>query len=134
MSPSEERAFTATTPTQRLAAAIRQARLDQGLSQVAAATKGGCSPQSWKNAEKGQRPPRSFTLASIDRALRWETGVAASILAGDDPPPLSKPPPAAPDPGITAQLEQIRAEVAEMKRRLGALVALMAGGGDGDGA
>jgi transcriptional regulator with XRE-family HTH domain len=105
----------------RLAKTVREERGRQGLTQVAAAARGGTSPQTWKNVEAGQRPPRDFTLAKVDLALRWPTGTAHDILGGGKPPAPGSWQPVEP----AAEPENVVAILARIEAKIDALFALV---------
>lgn len=71
----------------RLGLAIKARREELGLTtQQALADAAGVTRQTVQSLESGkQRTRMPATIAPIEKALGWEPGTAARILAGDDP-------------------------------------------------
>lgn len=70
--------------SEQLARAVRERREQLSLSMAAAEEAGGPSQPTLARIENGQSPPpRPITLAKLDKALRWRSGTAARVYAGD---------------------------------------------------
>lgn len=69
-----------TRPLQRLADAVRGARVGLGLTKEAAARRGSMSSITWKRAEDGL-VLHELSLAKIERVLGWPAGTASRILS-----------------------------------------------------
>ena len=76
---------------QRLASAVKQARLDRGWTQDDAADQSGLTKNSWRAVESG-RPVRDLTYAAVERALGWPGGTCRRVLAGLEAPAAPAPP------------------------------------------
>lgn len=75
----------------RLAIAVKNRRAELGLAQGDLAARGGPSVVVVGQIEREQQAnPQTLTLARLDRALEWETGSSASILAGGAPTPVTR--------------------------------------------
>lgn len=71
---------------------IDQRRADLGLDTVQLAAKMGTSRQWLIDLRNGKiTRPRATTRRAIERALDWEQGSVAEILAGGEPTPLPEP-------------------------------------------
>lgn len=74
---------------QRLARAVKARRTQLGLAQGDLGALGGPGVVTVGQIERGQNRPQGLTLARLDRALSWEPGSAAEILAGGSPTPIA---------------------------------------------
>jgi hypothetical protein len=73
----------------RLGKLVRARRLALGLTQDAVQAAGGPSDRRQTAIELGRLPvPTPFTLAKVDRVLRWEAGSAERVLEGGEPTEL----------------------------------------------
>lgn len=105
----------------RFGQAVRAARVGAGLSQEAAARRGGISVVSWGAVERGRRSPGDRSLAAIERGVGWSSGTATRVWAGGKPPRPPKPPiePPPADLGqVVERLDRLEQLVAEVLRRL----------------
>lgn len=81
---------------QGLAEAVKARRTELGLAQGDLASRGGPSVVVVGQIERQQQPhPQALTLSRLDRALAWEPGSAAAVLAGGRAHPLEGGQPAA---------------------------------------
>lgn len=93
----------------RLGEAVRQRRLDLGLTQSQV---DNVSLSTIAKIESGGFPRlRDGTLVALEKALGWEPGSARRVLAGGDPTPASETPP-------PSRIEQQLAELTELVRQL----------------
>ena len=115
----------------QLAERVRADRLSAGLTQAQAAARGGCATETWKAAEKGKKVPREFTMAAIERALGWAPGTASALVRGEEAPAVAQP---SVNTEVADSLRAIRADLAEIKRRLSAVLALLTDEGATGGA
>ena len=77
----------------RLAGLARERRVELGLTQEDVRAAGGPSTASIRLIEGAlQRAYQPATLRDLERALQWERGSVARILAGGDPLPLGDVP------------------------------------------
>ena len=77
----------------RLAGFARERRVELGLTQEDVRAAGGPSTASIRLIEGAlQRAYQPATLRDLERALQWERGSVARILAGGDPLPLGDVP------------------------------------------
>lgn len=74
---------------ERLAKAVKARRTQLGLAQGDLGGRGGPGVVTVGQIERGQNRPQGLTLARLDRALEWEPGSAAEVLAGGQPTPAS---------------------------------------------
>ena len=113
-----------TSDWQRLArmAALRRAELD--LTQIEVAQRGSLSIDRVQAIEGAKRDRyRLGTLAALERALKWENGSVAAILAGGDPETLAERwteaeqarRPQTPDERLAAARERLRRYVDEIR-------------------
>lgn len=79
---------------------IAERRRLLGLSQSRAATLAGASRTSWVAWEKGTATPEDYSYVKIERALEWQPGSVAGILAGGEPTPIPEPEPIPIDPDL----------------------------------
>ena len=78
----------------RLAEFTRERRVDLGMTQEDARAAGGPSTATMRLIEGAlQRNYHPATLRDLEKALRWERGSVARILAGRDPVPVTDSPP-----------------------------------------
>lgn len=71
---------------QRLADAVKTRRAELGLAQGDLAQHGGPSIVTVGQIERGQiERPQAVTLSRLDKALGWEKGSSARVLAGGEP-------------------------------------------------
>ncbi|MFK0222836.1 helix-turn-helix domain-containing protein [Streptomyces vinaceus] len=88
----------------RLGEAIEAARDALGMSQVGLAEAAGISESTVQNYEAGVVRVRTpVTLAQVERALGWEPGSGAAVLAGGDPTPTA---PAKPELNLPLRVTQ----------------------------
>lgn len=74
---------------QRLATAVRARRTALGLAQGDLSSRGGPGVVTVGKIEQGKiQQPQPSTLERLDRALRWQPGSAAGVLAGQQPQEL----------------------------------------------
>jgi hypothetical protein len=83
-----------TRDLERLARAVKAARLTQYPSRVIAAQAAGISKETWKRVEEG-RDVRDGSYMKVEAALHWPTGSCEDIAAGgpvpqgaDEGPPM----------------------------------------------
>lgn len=62
-------------------------RLRRQLSQAVAARDAGVHRQTWRAWERNDWVPEEYNHVGIERALRWQPGSVAAILAGGGPTP-----------------------------------------------
>jgi hypothetical protein len=70
----------------RLGEAMRQRRLELGLSVRAAAQLAELNRATWSSAERGTRTLRQHNQAGVEYALGWAPGHAAVLLSGTAQP------------------------------------------------
>jgi transcriptional regulator with XRE-family HTH domain len=76
---------------QRLAKAVKAARLRKFKTVDRARIAAGVSRGTWENVERGDSV-KEFSLASIEEALDWPEGRALEILAGNTPGDVTREP------------------------------------------
>lgn len=94
-----------------LQAAIRERRIELGMSISAAARIAGVSRATWTGAERGERATEAYNFGAIERALRWPAGTIERLLAGGTLPELNVRVPivyAPPGQGQRTLLEEIQ--------------------------
>ncbi|WP_372344629.1 hypothetical protein [Streptomyces sp. KL116D] len=74
-----------TRDLERLAKAVKAARLAQYSSRVAAAQAAGISKDTWKRVEEGEEV-RDGSYSKIEAALHWPAGSCETIAAGGPEP------------------------------------------------
>ncbi len=90
-----------TANRNRLAELVTLRRRELDLSVRAAADIAGIARNTWIGVEDGSRRTADNNYGGIERALKWQTGSIAAVLAGGIPTPLgTQTPPAEPRPGI----------------------------------
>lgn len=95
--------MTATVDWDRVAQYVRARRQHLGIKQVASKV----SPATWTNIENAkQESYKPFTLATIDRELRWPPGTVLHIGAGGEPPES--------DDDLAARVAIIERQLAEL--------------------
>ena len=96
----------------RLAATVRERRLDLGLTQQQAATKAGLSLPTWQAIEGAQRDDiRERTARGVCHALEGSKDSVARILRGEQPTVEM--------PDVVAdELQRLRDQITEAEERL----------------
>ncbi|WP_420032319.1 hypothetical protein ACN2WE_05505 [Streptomyces sp. cg28] len=74
-----------TRDLERLATAVKTARLDRYPSRVAAAEAAGVSKGTWQRIEEAKEV-RDGSYAKVEKALDWPPGTCDRILAGEAAP------------------------------------------------
>lgn len=107
----------------RLGAYVTRRRDELGMTQTDVQATGGPSTATQRLIESAGRVAyRSAILASLERALRWESGSVEQILVGGEPTPTERAPePAKPD--IDALTDELR-RIANNPNRSAALRAM----------
>lgn len=110
-----------TKDWQRLADAVvrRRAELDR-MTQAELAHRASISLDRVQAIEGNKSDRyRPVTLMAVERALEWDDGSVAEVLAGGDPRPRAAGPPDGLDEPLTeAEIDQIAAEADEILSRL----------------
>lgn len=74
---------------EQLGRQIGERRRQLGLSVRAAAQRAGVDRATWTAAENGTRTIAEYNHAGVERALDWEQGTIARVLAGGAPNPTN---------------------------------------------
>jgi transcriptional regulator with XRE-family HTH domain len=77
---------------ERLDEAMRQRRVQLGLSWEDIATAADITSAHLRRIRVGQYLPRDTTAAKLERAFRWSPGSIDTVLAGGEPTPLDPAP------------------------------------------
>lgn len=111
-------------PYDRLDAAMGRRRLDVGLKTWRdLAVAAGISYETLRATRKGEGQPADATIYGLERALRWKTGSIGAILTGRQPTPLPNTSPASPAAdGQETEVQRLRAEVAEQREQIAAML------------
>lgn len=86
---------------EQLAAAVKERRIALGLTQTQVAELGGLSVELLRMVENNRTGQRLSApkARGLERALRWESGSIAAVIAGGEPTPAATPPVAPPAAG-----------------------------------
>lgn len=104
----------AATPQHRLAKAVRERRIELGLSVREASKRAAMSRNTWQALEEGTRATRDHNYAGIEQALEWPPGRVLAILESD----AAAPEPTA-DEIIAMTAQQISDYYVDLARRQG---------------
>ena len=117
-------ASTPTNPASRAALAVRQRRLELGLTQESLAEAAGVSPATVRKLESGtQAHYRDRTCTRLAQALGWGPGALDDLRRGGTTAPRPQPAsPAASTAGDDAELAAFSGKVARLSNEQRALL------------
>jgi len=114
---------TPTNPATRAALAVRQRRLELGLTQENLAEAAGVSPATVRKLESGsQAHYRDLTCTRLAQALGWDPGALDDLRRGGPTAPRPQPTPSAAPTAGDAELAAFSGKVARLSHEQRALL------------